>query len=86
VPHPPPMMSHPGAIPKSSQRTDPDPDPVVTSPPASSRSRAASAAGSVADPSHLMEQGTASLELQQAAAPYCSAAAGAGYPSVARRT
>jgi hypothetical protein len=68
IPPPPPMVSHPGAIPKSSQRTDPDPDPVVTSPPASSRSRAASAAGSMADPSHLVEQGAASLELQQAAA------------------
>jgi hypothetical protein len=63
VPPPPPMVSHPGAIPKS-QRTD----PVVTSPPASSRSRAASAAGSMVDPAHLVEQGAASLELQQAAA------------------
>jgi hypothetical protein len=64
VPPPPPMMSATGAIPR---RTDPNPDPVVTSPPASARSRAASTAGSVADPAHLVEQGAASLELQQAA-------------------
>jgi hypothetical protein len=65
VPPPPPMMSQSGAI---SKRTDPDPAPIVTSPPASARSRAASTAGSMADPSHLVEQGAASLELQQAAA------------------
>jgi hypothetical protein len=65
VPPPPPMVSPTGAIPKTSQRTDPD--PVVTSPPASSRSRAVSGAGSVVDPAHLVEQGAASLELQQAA-------------------
>jgi hypothetical protein len=65
VPPPPPMMSQPGAIPR---RTDPDPAILVTSPPASARSRAASTAESMADPSHLVEQGAASLELQQAVA------------------
>jgi pyruvate/2-oxoglutarate dehydrogenase complex dihydrolipoamide acyltransferase (E2) component len=68
VPPPPPVLSSTGAIPRPSQRADPVPDPVVTSPPASSRSRAVSGAGSVVDPAHLMEQGAASLELQQAAA------------------
>jgi hypothetical protein len=65
VPPPPPMASSTGTIPKTSQRTDPD--PMVTSLPASSRSRAVSGAGSVVDPAHLVEQGAASLELQQAA-------------------